>query len=258
VRLLAVRSDATEQRSGAGQGCERRRQDGAARPAQAVDPAERRGGRAVCLCEHVLVDDGVVRGNQQAPGRGSVGDRHRRRACQPGIVHARRVGCVPVKVVVGAGRVGGRDRRPGHAGAVLARRIPDPRLRPRRPARRMHDPRRTPRCRLRPAIPALEIEPGLWSSRRRPRKAAAARCRRRLRRHRHRTVPGLSRPYRHRLRPPARPLASRPARSPPPNSPARTTAAAGGLFASGKYPAGHGIARLPGGQEPAGGVSMPG
>jgi hypothetical protein len=36
----------------------------------------------------------------------------------------------------------------------------------------------------------------------------------------------------------------------------RITAAAGGLFASGKYPAGHDIARLPGGQEPAGGVSM--
>jgi hypothetical protein len=36
----------------------------------------------------------------------------------------------------------------------------------------------------------------------------------------------------------------------------RITAAAGGLFASGKYPAGHDIAQLPGGQEPAGGVSM--
>ena len=36
----------------------------------------------------------------------------------------------------------------------------------------------------------------------------------------------------------------------------RITAAAGGLFASGKYPAGHGIAQLSGGQEPAGGVSM--
>jgi hypothetical protein len=36
----------------------------------------------------------------------------------------------------------------------------------------------------------------------------------------------------------------------------RITAAAGGLLASGKYPAGHDIARLSGGQEPAGGVSM--
>jgi hypothetical protein len=36
----------------------------------------------------------------------------------------------------------------------------------------------------------------------------------------------------------------------------RITAAAGGLFASGKYPAGHDIAQLSGGQEPAGGVSM--
>ena len=38
----------------------------------------------------------------------------------------------------------------------------------------------------------------------------------------------------------------------------RITAAAGGLFASGEYPAGHDIAQLPGGPEPAGGVSMPG
>ena len=36
----------------------------------------------------------------------------------------------------------------------------------------------------------------------------------------------------------------------------RITAAAGGLFASGKYPAGHDIAQLSGGQEPAGGISM--
>jgi len=49
----------------------------------------------------------------------------RLRACQPGVVHACGVGRVPVEVVVGAGRVGGRDRRPSGIGAVLDRRFLD-------------------------------------------------------------------------------------------------------------------------------------
>jgi hypothetical protein len=87
-----------------------------------------------------------------------------------------------------------------------------------------------------------------------PGKAAAARCRRRLGRHRHRTVPGLpglaatvfDLPH----------VTGFAARMIAAELSGRITAAAGGLFASGKYPAGHDIAQLSGGQEPAGGVSM--
>jgi hypothetical protein len=86
-----------------------------------------------------------------------------------------------------------------------------------------------------------------------PGKAAAARCQRRLGRHRHRTVPGLPgltatvfdfpRVTGFAARMIAAELSGR-------------ITAAGGLFASGKYPAGHDIAQLSGGQELAGGVSM--
>jgi hypothetical protein len=69
-----------------------RREDGFVRARAAQDPAEYRRGDAAGIRKHVLVDDCLVRRNQQAPGRGSVGDRHRRRACQPDIVHARRGG----------------------------------------------------------------------------------------------------------------------------------------------------------------------
>jgi hypothetical protein len=88
-----------------------------------------------------------------------------------------------------------------------------------------------------------------------PGKAAAARCRRRLGRHRDRTVPGLPGlaatvfDLPHVTGFAARMIAAA-------ELSGRITAAAGGLFASGKYPAGHDIAQLSGGQEPAGGVSM--
>jgi hypothetical protein len=83
----------------------------------------------------------------------------------------------------------------------------------------MHDLRRTPRCRLRRTIPALEIEL---------------------------TATVFDLPH----------VTGFAARMIAAELSGRITAAAGGLFASGKYPAGHDVAQLSGGQEPAGGVSM--
>jgi hypothetical protein len=66
---MGVRSDAIEeQHDGPCSGPGQQRPDGRAGLAQPLDPAQRRGGGAAGVCEHVRVDDRGVRGNQAAPG----------------------------------------------------------------------------------------------------------------------------------------------------------------------------------------------